>query len=366
MIATDVPSSLRSPPGAPRRMSLHEGADQAGMFRPVTKAVLGPATPASCATSPAGPARWRSSRPPARSACRCRPTSSGRRPPGPRAGRALEAPGRSSRAAVATGDPGAAARALAAARRPLVWAGGGALADAAGAAVAALARRLGAPVLTTMSARGLLGDDPLAVGLPPHVEEAGALWDAADAVVVVGSDLDGMSTQGWRQPQPPLLVLVDVDPAGAHASYRADHVLAVTAAAGCDRLRGGLGAGPDRAPWADLADVRARARAACAPCSAPSWGSSTRWRPRCRRARSCSPTCASRATGWPPSTACRARACCSTRWAGARSATRSPRRSARRSPDDGPTVAFCGDGGFLFACGELATVGAGAHAADRR
>src|ERR671930_2072536 len=39
VVATDVPTSLRGDGGAVR-MSLHEGADQAGMARPVTKAVL--------------------------------------------------------------------------------------------------------------------------------------------------------------------------------------------------------------------------------------------------------------------------------------------------------------------------------------
>ena len=37
-------------------------------------------------------------------------------------------------------------------------------------------------------------------------------------------------------------------------------------------------------------------------------------------------------------------------------ASASPPRSARRWRTTGPTVALCGDGGFLFACGELATV----------
>ncbi len=45
-----------------------------------------------------------------------------------------------------------------------------------------------------------------------------------------------------------------------------------------------------------------------------------------------------------------------TRWAGARSASPSRLRSARALAGAGPTVCVCGDGGFLFACGELATV----------
>ena len=61
--------------------------------------------------------------------------------------------------------------------------------------------RLVAPVVTTYSARGLLPPaHPCAVGLPPHLPEVGALWDEADVVVAIGSDLDGTMTQNWRMP----------------------------------------------------------------------------------------------------------------------------------------------------------------------
>ena len=69
-----------------------------------------------------------------------------------------------------------------AARRPLIWAGGGALQAGAGEAVAQLAERLVAPVVTTYSAHGLLPPDhPCLVAAPPHVPAVGALWDEADA-----------------------------------------------------------------------------------------------------------------------------------------------------------------------------------------
>jgi acetolactate synthase-1/2/3 large subunit len=91
--------------------------------------------------------------------------------------------------------------ALERAERPLIWAGAGAR-DAA-REVAALAERLAAPVLTTYGARGLHAPShPCAVGFPPHLPAVGALWDSADVVLAVGSDLDGMNTQNWAQPQP--------------------------------------------------------------------------------------------------------------------------------------------------------------------
>ena len=51
------------------------------------------------------------------------------------------------------------------------------------------------------------------------------LWDEADVVVAVGSDLDGMMTQGWTQPQPPHLVTINVDAADASKNYHPDVVV---------------------------------------------------------------------------------------------------------------------------------------------
>jgi len=101
--------------------------------------------------------------------------------------------------------------ALQRAERPLIWAGGGATAAGAEQELAKLAARLGAPVLSSYGGRGLIpAGHPCCVPLPPHSPQAGALWDAADVVLVVGSDLDAMNTQGFRQPQPPTLVTIDL------------------------------------------------------------------------------------------------------------------------------------------------------------
>ena len=150
-----------------------------------------------------------------------------------------------SRAAPARAAPEQLARAaeiLERSRRPLIWAGGGALQAGAGPAIAELAEKLVAPVMLTYSAAGLLEPGhPCLVEAPPHVLEAGALWDEADVVVAVGTDFDGMMTQGWKQPQPPHLVAINVDPADAAKNYlpdvtlEADAALASRAAGGADR-----------------------------------------------------------------------------------------------------------------------------------
>ena len=125
------------------------------------------------------------------------------------------------------GDLDAAVGLLEQARCPLVWAGGGALRARAGREVGELATRLAAPVLTTYMARGLLAPaHPCAVAGPPHLPEVGALWDEADAVIAIGSDLDGMMTQNWAMPAPPRMLAINVDAADAAKSYRPDVTLA--------------------------------------------------------------------------------------------------------------------------------------------
>ena len=58
-------------------------------------------------------------------------------------------------------------------------------------------------MLATYGAAGVLPPGhPCLVGLPPHVEGAGRLWDEADVVLAIGSDLDGVQTQNFMQPQP--------------------------------------------------------------------------------------------------------------------------------------------------------------------
>jgi thiamine pyrophosphate-dependent acetolactate synthase large subunit-like protein len=250
VIATDIPTSARRP--GVWRGTLHEATDQASMFVPVVKdavrvhrpADIGPAVAAAARTALAPPSRPVYVEIPtdllaaealaeepgeAEHLHPDRPPELPPDPDGDQVDRALELLERS--------------------RRPLVWAGGGALQAGAGAAVARLAERLVAPVLLTYSAHGLLPPGhPCLVDAPPHVPDVGALWDEADLVVAVGSDLDGMMTQGWKMPQPPHLVAVNVDARDASKNYLPEVVVEADATTGTDRLaerlsaRGGLDA----------------------------------------------------------------------------------------------------------------------------
>ncbi len=80
----------------------------------------------------------------------------------------------------------AAAR-LAAARRVVILAGGGA--RGCDAALAALAARLDAPVVLTVNARGMLHGHPLCVPASPSLDAVRALVAGADQVLALGTEL---------------------------------------------------------------------------------------------------------------------------------------------------------------------------------
>jgi acetolactate synthase-1/2/3 large subunit len=339
VIATHVPS------GTPA-MSLHGGTDQRAMFGPVTKETLTARAPDGLAGLTRRALRVAAA-PPTRTVYLGVPTDLLSGAAG--ADDDVESDGE----APAT-DVTRAVELLRGALRPLVWAGGGAVQSGAGEVIAALAARLGAPAFETYSARGLFAGAPTAVGLPPHVPEAGALWDAADLVLSVGSDLDGMTTQNWRQPRPAALVAVNVDPFDATRGYAADEVLAVDAREGCAVLLAGL-EGPDRAPWADLGALRERA-----------WA-----RLRAEHAAEVTFLEAFHAA-LPDDAVVVADMCIPGYWLAGLGRVPAPRRLqypmgwgtlgyafpaalGAACTDAGPVVSVSGDGGFLFACGELAT-----------
>jgi thiamine pyrophosphate-dependent acetolactate synthase large subunit-like protein len=334
VIATDIPTTARRP-GVYRGV-LHETTDQASFFRPVTKRCLRVETVDElfAVTVAAGRA-------------------------------ALEAPQRpvylevptdvlsadTSNLGPADGPEHAHGYAfsieadlVSLARRPLIWAGGGATNAGAGLQVSALAERLGAPVLTSYGGRGLLPPDhPHLVPLPPTVREAGDLWDAADLVIVVGSDLDAMNTQGFRQPRPERVVVLDlVEPVNIEADAWFQGDLRI----GLEVLLDSLPSTP-RVPWF----TRPRGRELYA-------GPETAFLDAVEAA-------------LPADAVVVADMCIPGYWYGAFGRIRQPRglaypvgwgtlgfgfpASLGASLSGRPTLAIVGDGGFLFACGDLAT-----------
>jgi acetolactate synthase-1/2/3 large subunit len=123
------------------------------------------------------------------------------------------------------------------AKRPAIWAGGGAVSAGAHEAIAKLAEALDAPVVTTYAGKGVLPrEHPLLAGFPPHQPEITKLLAQSDALVVIGSDLDGMNTEGWRIPLPRPRVAINTMVEDARRNYAADVVIEADAAAALDAL----------------------------------------------------------------------------------------------------------------------------------
>jgi acetolactate synthase-1/2/3 large subunit len=131
---------------------------------------------------------------------------------------------------IAQPDPGALdamAEVLAKARRPLLWAGGGA--RHAADEIKALAD-LGFTVVTSVQGRGVLPEDDArtlgAFNLSPPVEN---FYAGCDALLVVGSRLRGNETLKYTLKLPKPMLQIDADPQAHGRGYTADLFLAADA-----------------------------------------------------------------------------------------------------------------------------------------
>jgi thiamine pyrophosphate-dependent acetolactate synthase large subunit-like protein len=352
VIATDIPAALRQP-GVYRGV-LHETTDQAALFGALTKAQLR-VSGVGMIEAMLGSALQIAQLPPSRPVYLEIPTDLLLAEPGDGAPDVREY---EQRADLPAADIEPALELIAAAERPLIWAGGGAMRADAGDAVGQLARTIAAPVVTTYQAAGLLGaEHPCDVGLPPFVPECGELWDEADLVIAIGSDLDGTSTQNWAQPQPPRLLAVNVDAADAIKNYRADMVLVGDARVVTQVLAEGL---PERSGVAALASHLEHLR-------------DQTWRRLDDEEPAATEFLRSVARALPDEAVVVCDMCIPGYWLGGFYRPPAPRRLlyplgwgtlgcafpqalGAALAGAGPAVSFSGDGGFLYAVGELATM----------
>jgi len=102
---------------------------------------------------------------------------------------------------------------LAAAKKPLIWAGGGVIRADAASELVALAEALGAPVATTAEGKGAIAEDhPLALGVGYSGHGAPALAaPRADVVLAVGTRLTGQMRGPTAVRQPQRLIHLDAE-----------------------------------------------------------------------------------------------------------------------------------------------------------
>jgi acetolactate synthase-1/2/3 large subunit len=128
-----------------------------------------------------------------------------------------------------------AARMLAAAKRPVLISGGGAMLSGASAEVVALAERFNAPIATTLTGRGIVPDShPLATGAIGNQTGgrlgrgriANALVKEADLVFLMGTKTGQLAYSDWTLIEPGTrIVHLDIDPAEPGRNYAPDAVL---------------------------------------------------------------------------------------------------------------------------------------------
>ena len=170
-------------------------------------------------------------------------------------------------------DLSRAVRLLADAERPALLVGRGAV--GAADAVRELAELLGAPVVTTVTGKGVLPEaHPLSVGASVRLAPAQELLAGSDAVLVVGTALSDAELWGWQPDLPGSTIRIDLE-AGQLTKHLSPALALHGDAEGViTQLLGSLRAGP-RAAAASPADGRARAdraRRACAVAAAPEAG----------------------------------------------------------------------------------------------
>lgn len=161
-------------------------------------------------------------------------------------------------------DPTAIERAaalLSRAEKPIIVAGNGVRIAQGYAELVALAERLGAPVVTTPSGKGVLAEThPLALGVfgTYGLPAANAAVSDADTVLVIGSKLTASDTArenpALLDPTRQVFVQVDVEPRNAAWTFPAEHQLIGDAAAIMRQLAEAL---PARAARAGEARVTA-------------------------------------------------------------------------------------------------------------
>jgi acetolactate synthase-1/2/3 large subunit len=132
-----------------------------------------------------------------------------------------------------------AAELLVQAQKPLIWAGGGAIVSDSSAEMKDLVEALGAPVATTAQGKGVIPEDhPLSLG-GAYYGFGAVRWamPKADVVLTVGTRITWQQARPATALRPPQkLIQLDADPSMIGKNYPAEVALAMDAKAGLKAL----------------------------------------------------------------------------------------------------------------------------------
>ena len=115
------------------------------------------------------------------------------------------------------------ARALEAAKKPVIVSGGGATASSAGAEIVELAEALSIPVATSLNGKGTIRDNhPLSIGAVGAYSRwcANKVVSEADLVLFIGTNTGDMVTNNWTLPKKGTPVIqIDINPSELGRNY---------------------------------------------------------------------------------------------------------------------------------------------------
>jgi acetolactate synthase I/II/III large subunit len=154
-----------------------------------------------------------------------------------------------------------AAKLLGSAKRPLIWAGGGVIFSEASPELIALAEFLGAPVATTPEGKGAIPEDhPLSLGAGYYgFGSSRFATPQVDVVLAVGTRLTSQMHPGTGLHPPQKLIHIDVDPSVIGKNYPAEVAIAADAQTTLKALLEEMqrfGVPPDRWPMGELPKMR--------------------------------------------------------------------------------------------------------------
>ena len=136
-----------------------------------------------------------------------------------------------------------------------IWAGGGAT-NVSGE-IAALADHLSAPIFTSFAGRGVGAVSKNYLNIPIHETEAEQLLAECEALLIFGSQLDGMNTKNWSIKFPKKILLVDANPKIALRNVSADLVLQTS---DISSVITALKSIPARSSWAEVSEISTQTR----------------------------------------------------------------------------------------------------------
>ncbi len=153
---------------------------------------------------------------------------------------------------------------LSTANRVVIIAGGGAANANAGEGILAIAERLGAPVITSQTGKGVIPEDhPLSLGnLWTTGNAVDELLRKADAVLVIGTKLGGAETEDGAMLLPATHIRIDIDPEEIERNYRPSRPIVADARKAAAALADALAAaGICQDGWSAAEVSRARSSA---------------------------------------------------------------------------------------------------------